>query len=396
MKIIIHRGTQQIGGCVTEIRTDSTRIFIDMGSELPDENGKAAVETLSVEGVTHGVKNCDAVFFTHYHGDHIGMLPRILPGIPLYMGEASKEIYLVLQKRLKSAAQTAIEAINTFNALDKITIGDITVTPLRTDHSAYDAYMFLIESGGKKVLHTGDFRTHGFCGKGTVPMLGHYAQNVDVLITEGTMLSRNNSTPVTEHELQRKAAVWLKKYKYVFLICSSTNIDRLAAFNSATPRGKYFLCDAYQHEVLKVAKKYGEPHTPLYAFDKMTIYGNNLDEKIEKFGFCMPVRANTWFSSIMKKYKQAHNPECLVVYSMWDGYLKQPGSKLEALMNGFQNVETLHTSGHAARQAIIDVCSVVAPKQAIIPIHSENPAGLRGLGLPFNIRLLKDGEAYKL
>ena len=35
MKLIIHRGTHQIGGCVTELRTSTTRIVIDMGSPLP-------------------------------------------------------------------------------------------------------------------------------------------------------------------------------------------------------------------------------------------------------------------------------------------------------------------------------------------------------------------------
>ena len=40
-------------------------------------------------------------------------------------------------------------------------IGDMTLTPIRVNHSAFDSYMFLIEAEGKRVLHTGDFRTHG-------------------------------------------------------------------------------------------------------------------------------------------------------------------------------------------------------------------------------------------
>ena len=34
MKVIIHRGTHQIGGIATEIKTDKSRIIIDMGEEL--------------------------------------------------------------------------------------------------------------------------------------------------------------------------------------------------------------------------------------------------------------------------------------------------------------------------------------------------------------------------
>lgn len=396
MNIIVHRGTKQIGGMVTEVSTTSTRIFIDMGSELPDENGVAREENLTVEGVTQGEKNCDAVFFTHYHGDHIGMLAAILPGVPLYMGEAAKEIYLVLQKRLNSGTVAAIEAIKTFQARDKITIGDITVTPFMVDHSAYDAYMFLIEAGGKKILHTGDFRMHGFRGGKTVLMLQKYVGQVDVLITEGTMLARDDSKLKTEYALQKEIKACLEQYKYVFVFCSSTNIDRLASINQATPRGKYFLCDAYQKDVLAVAKKFGGQHTSLYAFEKVTTIGRNIADRIENRGFCMVVRPNRIFTEIMEQYKQTHNAECLVIYSMWDGYLAQPGSKMKELMDGFQHTVHLHTSGHATRQAIMDVCSTVAPKDAVIPVHSEAPGLIGNLGLTYPVKYINDGEVFTL
>lgn len=35
MELIIHRGLEQIGGCITEIRTATSRVFIDMGQNLP-------------------------------------------------------------------------------------------------------------------------------------------------------------------------------------------------------------------------------------------------------------------------------------------------------------------------------------------------------------------------
>ena len=98
MRINIHRGTHQIGGAITEISTTTTRIFIDLGSELPDAEGTVRPEGLSIDGVTEGIPNCDAVLFTHYHGDHIGRLSEILVGIPIYMGPAAKDIYLTLQQ----------------------------------------------------------------------------------------------------------------------------------------------------------------------------------------------------------------------------------------------------------------------------------------------------------
>ena len=39
MKIIIYRGTHQIGGCITEIQSNNgTRIAIDIGENLPTIN----------------------------------------------------------------------------------------------------------------------------------------------------------------------------------------------------------------------------------------------------------------------------------------------------------------------------------------------------------------------
>ena len=78
-----------------------------------------------------------------------------------------------------------LESFKTFRAKDIITIGDMHVTPYFVSHSACDAYMFLIEAEGKSVLHTGDFREHGYLGKGLIPTLETYIvkRGVDVLIT---------------------------------------------------------------------------------------------------------------------------------------------------------------------------------------------------------------------
>lgn len=35
MNIQVHRGLSQIGGCITEISTATSRVFIDMGQNLP-------------------------------------------------------------------------------------------------------------------------------------------------------------------------------------------------------------------------------------------------------------------------------------------------------------------------------------------------------------------------
>ncbi len=111
MDIIIHRRTHQIGGCVTEIKTDQGRIIIDFGSELPDKYGNIKPSKFKLDGINEGCPNCDAVLFTHYHDDHTGMINNILSDIPLYMGPAAKEIYLIYQNRIKGNIEVVKELV---------------------------------------------------------------------------------------------------------------------------------------------------------------------------------------------------------------------------------------------------------------------------------------------
>ena len=115
--------------------------------------------------------------------------------------------------------------------------------------------MFLIEAEGKRILHTGDFRGHGYLSKGLIPTIRKYIGQVDVLIIEGTMLSRNNETVLTEAELSRKAIELINEHKYVFVHCSSTDMERLASFKNATRKmfpHRPLLADEYQKDILDI------------------------------------------------------------------------------------------------------------------------------------------------
>ena len=115
MQIIIHRGTHQIGGMATEIRSSTTRILIDMGDELSLEKDFKPTP-LSISGVTDTNGSCDAVLFTHYHGDHIGQLKKIREGIPLFMGLLAKDILLATLSRDTDSLKRRIEQARTFTS----------------------------------------------------------------------------------------------------------------------------------------------------------------------------------------------------------------------------------------------------------------------------------------
>jgi len=46
--------------------------------------------------------------------------------------------------------EISTEKARTFKPADKLEFGNIKVTPIMIDHSAFDAYSFIIEANGKK------------------------------------------------------------------------------------------------------------------------------------------------------------------------------------------------------------------------------------------------------
>lgn len=386
MQIIIHRGSHQIGGIATEIRTASTRILIDMGDELGMESDFIS-KPLSIRGVTDSNSTCDAVLFTHYHGDHIGQMMNVRKDIPLFMGSLAKEIILATIKD-KDCLKLLVEKANTFLPGKVLQIGDIFVTPFSVDHSACDSYMFLIEADEKRVLYTGDFRLHGFRGKAIPKIIDKFIGKVDVLITEGTTLSRNPEKLMTEGQLQKKVKDYMKQYKYVFVLCSSTNLERICALSKAVPKGKYFICDGYQSKLLDIIQHHWGKYSSLYRNIKKTTYGDNLLSEFQNRGFLMVVRNNHKFQDILSKFD---GKKSIILYSMWDGYRTKQGSTIPDFLNTFQNWQPLHTSGHASTEDLLLIIEKTQPEM-VIPIHTSNPESLRKLCPDQNIKIAEDGD----
>ncbi len=400
MTITIHRGTHQIGGCATEICSGDTRIVIDMGSELPCADGTAPRKTLSISGVTDGAPNCDGIFFTHTHGDHIGQLEHIADGIPLYMGDTAKELCLILYRYLnrmpsvdKPKTIQALERANTFQMAKKMQIGSITVTPFWIDHSAFDAYMFLIEAEGLRILHTGDFRLHGFRGSKTVPILQKYVGQVDWVICEGTMLSRETETVLWERDIQQKARELMEQYPRVFVLCSSMHIDRIAGLIHAIPDQRPIVCDAYQNKILQYVETHHSSKSELYRFGKRWYNKNHIFfDNIQENGCLAFIRANEWSRTLLDSYDDSY-----IVYSMWDGYLSgnTADAKLLSLLNG-REFTKLHTSGHATSEELREIMDILRPRKGIIPIHTEVPEKFRSLFPQYYVPSVADGIAISL
>ena len=111
MDIKVHRGLEQIGGCITEISTATSRVFIDFGQNLPG-NGEATTpeqDRLMVENIfATNAKKHEAVFYTHGHEDHVGLFECIPPYVPQYMSDGTKELLLIKYRTLKEGVELSL------------------------------------------------------------------------------------------------------------------------------------------------------------------------------------------------------------------------------------------------------------------------------------------------
>jgi ribonuclease J len=420
MKITIHKGTNQIGGCITEIESCGYKVFIDFGEQLPGTENKELPE---IAGLTCGDVSKSALFITHYHGDHIGKINDTVSGLPIYAGKTALEIYKCLEDRLSRIPDPTeaekhksiierIKVIKTFKPLQKIKVGEIIITPLFIDHSAFDAYMFIVEAYGKRILHTGDFRGHGFRSKTLVPVLRKYAQSIDYIISEGSNIQRPTATLQTEQELQKDFETQFRKNKFNFVLVSSTNIDRIFALYHAAKRTKRcFVCDDFQTELLKIVSKSHKIFTTFYDinFNQKTnpagrcielksfhncayMFAGKLNPSLYKHAFCMLIRTNSKFKPILEEYSKSD--ETKIYYSMWKGYLDKNNPAFNRSISTFIEpfkYEYKHTSGHADVKTLNLLFNTVKPKCGIIPIHTEAPGKFKKLFTGHNIILLRDG-----
>lgn len=403
IKITIHRGANQIGGCITEIATGNSKVIIDLGSKLPGSKEPEFTQQ-DIERITVGA---DAIFYTHFQGDHIGLCRYVPDGIEQYIGKGAKEVnickYGVLANHDSKFQRDLYiaQSMNTYEAARRYDLGhkgEIYITPYFVDHSAFDSYMFLIEADGKRILHTGDFRGHGYLSKGLEKVLGHIG-NVDILISEGTMLSRLDEKVKHERWIQEEAFKLLSKKPrphYYFALCSSTDMDRLASFHEACKKsGAKFVCDAYQKSILDIFTKYAAPHSDFFNFDDDTtlVIGDNCNfgKDLRPNGFIMPVRAGSHLDFVKKmKY---YFPDAELIYSMWKGYFEgteaQKNKDVINFLNLFQgDFHYLHTSGHADVETLEEICRLAHPSIGVIPIHKEKTTRYEQLPISKTVKVI--------
>lgn len=418
MKILIHRGSNEIGGTCIQLSTDKTTILLDLGLPLSKTSKEINISNVKP----------DAVLISHPHQDHFGLIDILSAETPVYLGKLAKELIdatcIFLDRPLKT---------NNFNFFEKwksFSIGDFRLTPYLVDHSAVDAYGFLIEAENKRLFYSGDFRGHGNKYKLFDKMIANPPKDIDLLFMEGTMLERNNNDFPNERAVQNEIRNLISQQENVsFLVSSSQNIDRLvSAHNACVAANKVFVIDFYTAWVLDKVKAVS-PGIRAFNWDHIAVLTSGFKSS-RQYSVMKKQRSrlgsfiNNVFDHTVKEEIIRTNPSHYlilgkipsagriiesyrgakpvnVIYSQWLGYLSSPNNDYGAeAMAAYRRGDIpgidfhyAHTSGHATVEDLQKFAAALKPKM-LVPIHT----GYAGKFKEFfnNVHVVDDNQVLNI
>lgn len=415
MRVTIYRGSHQIGGSCVEVSTDKAKILLDIG--LPLEDGvvgrkqKRANKEQAEEQARKWCEGVDAVFISHYHGDHMGLIDAVPVETPVYMSAPAIRAYTLPQVIFARVRKRNLQPL-----FRTVRIGDLTIRPYRVDHSAYGAQAFLISDGEKTVFYGGDMRTHGLEGS----LIEKLPRNVDYMLLEGTNIMREYDNALWSEEDVRDK--FIESFRdnpnslhYVWV--SALNIDRLKVlYEACAACGKTLLVDTYTIHVLRTMNKkdksvpFGDDYPALKTFCPEYLAAHFSRQR--KTGIRRSVAP--WEISLYEvkaapeRYVVAVRPRMepeinyidapdgVFINSMWQEYEnldRYPDNRtfIESI-NRYKR-RHIHTSGHADRGGLLRIVAQVNPLH-IIPIHTETPEEYAELFPATHIVRLTDGEKF--
>jgi len=413
MKICIHRGGSQIGGTCVELEAAGSRILLDYGLPLDDQETVRSrchvpeEHLLPLPGLCEPeVPRFDGILLSHAHPDHHGLLGYVHSEIPIYANRETQELLRIGEYFCPEARP--VRNLRTVAAREPFTVGAFRVTPYLMDHSAYGALSFLIEDGGRRVFYSGDFRGHGRKESVFRQFVADPPAPVDVLILEGTVIGRAGmdlpSEVAVQHGLER---LFLQHHDLAVIAFSSQNADRVVSIYKACRRSrKIFVIDPYTAYVLhKLGGK-----LPQFDYKDVRIYfapgshtqrlakhGDLLffqDAKID-FQEMLENRArvvikNTY--AIREKFARTETlTGAALVYSQWGGYFENEREFWTT--HGIEPIP-VHTSGHAHVADLQKLVRALRPR-IILPVHTRHPEAYPEL-FGEKALVLPDGQSLEI
>ena len=409
--LIIHRAANEIGGNCVEVSAQRTRVLFDFGLPLRSiaEKKPPRAYRLPLDGVYADDKPAvKAVFLTHAHPDHYGLLGELHPQIPVYASPVTIKLLRYVAPLLGFGRLGRLRFIAIHDG-EKVKLGPITVTARAVDHSVPQALAYEICAAQKRIVYTGDLRTHSYCSYLTLRLAS--LLRPDYLLVEGTSLGRSAAQAEPEEAVcKRLARLFAGEKKLPVIYFSALNGDRfVSVYKAAREAGKTLVIDPYTCFVVEQMAQAGLPVPFAYWRGIRVYFAPNSFTRRLKAHLKRFIRRKISLQEILSAPQQfiikdnfslrrsllRRKQDLYFIHSAWEGYLREADNtfRQDALAHGFP-LDVVHTSGHADVPSLQGLVREMNPKR-IVPIHTACAANYSQF---FNVPvcILQNGDRLAL
>ncbi|QDT29909.1 Ribonuclease J 1 [Gimesia panareensis] len=358
----------------------------------------------------------NAIFLSHAHLDHTGLLNRSQESIPVYASRGTSKMMLA-GSLFARQVELPKERFREIEPEKPVRIGDFTITGYSVDHSIYGCLAYLIEADGKSVLYTGDLRFHGR-KPGMIRRFIEVFQEktIDAMLMEGTHFGFPDGNLDDEYELEAEITKLVKDCESLVLASLSPQHEsRLVSFiRAAKKTGRTFVADVYTAFIMHLLQNelplpQPEPDGLVRVYVPQALRESNprsgkakqierfLDSEITMTEICnQPDQFLMVFrASMLDDFGDQFPGAARCLYSRWHGYLEQPEWETvrEKLKSVNGDLYEVHTSGHMLSADIVCLIEKMNPK-TIIPVHTFEPEQFKK---HFdNVVQIQDGVEYEI
>jgi ribonuclease J len=385
LKIIPLGGLGEIGLNMMALEYEGYILVIDVGLMFPDDFMPGVDLVIpDFQYLREHRDRVKAVILTHGHEDHIGALPFFLRefSVPVHGTTFTLEL---LKEKLKEHALPEPIGLHTVRAGEVGSFGPFEVEFISVKHSIVDGVGLAIGTPEGMIVHSGDFKIDLTPVDGCMTDLARFAacgeKGVLALLSDSTNAEKEGFT-LSESDVKKTLEGLVKTCEgRVIVAVFASNISRIQqVIDLAVQFGRKVIFNGKSMVTnVGIARQLGFIHLP----EGVEIRDREMDRYPEKEITIIttgsqgePMSALARMAQGIHKGIQIKPGDSIILSSKFI-----PGNQraITRIINSlyrlgadvaYEKVSDIHTSGHANREDLKLLLSLVKPKY-LIPIHGE-------------------------
>lgn len=386
LRIVALGGLGEIGMNMMAIEAEGKILLIDCGLMFPEAHMLGIDLVLpDITSLADRTADICVLVLTHGHEDHIGALPYLyqqLGSPPIF---ASQFTLGLLKKKLEEFDLNLNKQFHQLEARTPVSVGPFTIEPFRVAHSVPDGFGLAIRTPAGLIIHSGDFKLDTTPLDGECTDLARLGQFGD----EGVLLLMADSTNVescgysgSERQVGPRFVELMKQSQgMVFVATFSSNIHRIQqAVDAARASGRKIVL--HGRSIITnaaVARQLDQLRIPEHEMIDIKQLEHYPRHKIAVITTGSQGEARSALTRIAANEHpdfSLTSDDCVILSSRFiPGNEKAITSVINQLYRRgatvhYQRTSGVHVSGHACREELKQLLSLVRPKN-FIPIHGE-------------------------